>query len=183
MKMKGSALMKVSAVLCVIFGALSLAGTLISIPTDLKLAGYGASSTVIVLTVLFGLLGGAVFLYAGISGIRNCRRPDKVRVMYLVAVWTFLIVLATTLISILYITPSITEATCAMTQDILQAAGLGDTYAGAGSSISVISMIGTVAGVVLRLLFPFLLLAAAFMNREQTDAAEDPKTPEDRQNF
>lgn len=71
MKMKGSALMKVSAVLCVIFGALSLAGTLISIPTDLKLAGYGASSTVIVLTVLFGLLGGAVFLYAGRSGSVN----------------------------------------------------------------------------------------------------------------
>ena len=44
-------------------------------------------------------------------------------------------------------------------------------------------MIGTVAGVVLRLLFPFLLLAAAFMNRDQTDAAEDPKTLEDRRNF
>ena len=99
MKMKGSVLMKVSAVFCLIFGVLSLVSTLFSISTNLKLISYGASSAVIVLAILFGFLEGAVLLFAGIAGIRNSRRPDKVRFMYQAAIWTFVILLATTLLS------------------------------------------------------------------------------------
>ncbi len=177
MKMKGSVLMKVSAVFCLIFGALSLVGTLSSIPTNLKLISYGASSAVIVLAILLGLLEGAVLLFAGIAGIRNSRRPDKVRFMYLAAIWTFLILLATTLISILFINPAVSEATAAMTRDILKSAGLGDTGALAGSAMTAVSVIGTVAGVVIQLLFPLLLLAAALKNKDQIDAMPEGWDP------
>ena len=177
MKMKGSVLMKVSAVFCLIFGALSLVGTLSSIPTNLKLISYGASSAVIVLAILLGLLEGAVLLFAGIAGIRNSRRPDKVRFMYQAAIWTFVILLATTLVSILFITPAVSEATTAMTNDILKSAGLGDTGALAGSTMTAVSVIGTVVGVVIQLLFPLLLLAAALKNKDQIDAMPEGWDP------
>ena len=177
MKMKGSVLMKVSAVFCLIFGALSLVSTLFSISTDLKLIGYGASSAVIGLTILFGLLEGAVLLFAGIAGIRNSRRPDKVRFMYLAAIWTFLILLITTLISILFITPAVSEATAAMTNDILQSAGLSDTGALAGSAMTAVSVIGTVVGVIIQLLFPLLLLAASLKNKEQIESMPEGWDP------
>lgn len=177
MKMKGSVLMKVSAVFCLIFGVLSLVSTLFSISTDLKLISYGASSAVIVLTILFGLLEGAVLLFAGIAGIRNCRRPDKVGFMYLAAIWTFVILLATTLVSILFITPAVSEATSAMTNDILKSAGLSDTGALAGSTMTAISVISTVMGVIIQLLFPLLLLAAALKNKEQIDAMPEGWDP------
>jgi uncharacterized membrane protein len=177
MKMKGSVLMKVSAVFCLIFGALSLVSTLFSISTDLKLISYGASSAVIGLTILFGLLEGAVLLFAGIAGIRNNRRPDKVRFMYLTAIWTFLILLITTLISILFITPAVSEATAAMTNDILQSAGLSDTGALAGSAMTAVSVIGTVVGVIIQLLFPLLLLAASLKNKEQIESMPEGWDP------
>lgn len=177
MKMKGSVLMKVSAVFCLIFGALSLVSTLFSISTDLKLISYGASSAVIGLTILFGLLEGAVLLFAGIAGIRNSRRPDKVRFMYLAAIWTFLILLITTLISILFITPAVSEATAAMTNDILQSAGLSDTGALAGSAMTAVSVIGTVVGVIIQLLFPLLLLAASLKNKEQIESMPEGWDP------
>ena len=177
MKMKGSVLMKVSAVFCLIFGALSLVSTLFSISTNLKLISYGASSAVIVLAILFGFLEGAVLLFAGIAGIRNSRRPDKVRFMYLAAIWTFLILLATTLISILFINPAVSEATAAMARDILKSAGLGDTGALAGSTMTAVSVIGTVVGVVIQLLFPLLLLAAALKNKDQIDAMPEGWDP------
>ena len=177
MKMKGSVLMKVSAVFCLIFGALSLVSTLFSISTDLKLISYGVSSAVIGLTILFGLLEGAVLLFAGIAGIRNSRRPDKVRFMYLAAIWTFLILLITTLISILFITPAVSEATAAMTNDILQSAGLSDTGALAGSAMTAVSVIGTVVGVIIQLLFPLLLLAASLKNKEQIESMPEGWDP------
>ena len=177
MKMKGSVLMKVSAVFCLIFGALSLVSTLFSISTNLKLIGYGASSAVIVLAILFGFLEGAVLLFAGIAGIRNSRRPDKVRFMYQAAIWTFVILLATTLVSILFITPAVSEATTVMTNDILKSAGLGDTGALAGSTMTAVSVIGTVVGVVIQLLFPLLLLAAALKNKDQIDAMPEGWDP------
>lgn len=177
MKMKGSVLMKVSAVFCLIFGALSLVSTLFSISTDLKLISYGASSAVIGLTILFGLLEGAVLLFAGIAGIRNSRRPDKVRFMYLTAIWTFLILLITTLISILFITPAVSEATAAMTNDILQSAGLSDNGALAGSAMTAVSVIGTVVGVIIQLLFPLLLLAASLKNKEQIESMPEGWDP------
>lgn len=177
MKMKGSVLMKVSAVFCLIFGALSLVSTLFSISTNLKLISYGASSAVIVLAILFGFLEGAVLLFAGIAGIRNSRRPDKVRFMYQAAIWTFVILLATTLASILFITPAVSEATTAMTNDILKSAGLGDTGALAGSTMTAVSVIGTVVGVVIQLLFPLLLLAAALKNKDQIDAMPEGWDP------
>ena len=177
MKMKGSVLMKVSAVFCLIFGALSLVSTLFSISTNLKLISYGASSAVIVLAILFGFLEGAVLLFAGIAGIRNSRRPDKVRFMYQAAIWTFVILLATTLVSILFITPAVSEATTVMTNDILKSAGLGDTGALAGSTMTAVSVIGTVVGVVIQLLFPLLLLAAALKNKDQIDAMPEGWDP------
>ena len=177
MKMKGSVLMKVSAVFCLIFGALSLVSTLFSISTDLKLISYGASSAVIGLTILFGLLEGVVLLFAGIAGIRNSRRPDKVRFMYLAAIWTFLILLITTLISILFITPAVSEATAAMTNDILQSAGLSDPGALAGSAMTAVSVIGTVVGVIIQLLFPLLLLAASLKNKEQIESMPEGWDP------
>ena len=177
MKMKGSVLMKVSAVFCLIFGALSLVSTLFSISTNLKLIGYGASSAVIVLAILFGFLEGAVLLFSGIAGIRNSRRPDKVRFMYQAAIWTFVILLATTLVSILFITPAVSKATAAMTRDILKSAGLGDTGALAGSTMTAVSVIGTVVGVVIQLLFPLLLLAAALKNKDQIDAMPEGWDP------
>lgn len=177
MKMKGSVLMKVSAVFCLIFGALSLVSTLFSISTNLKLISYGASSAVIVLAILFGFLEGAVLLFAGIAGIRNSRRPDQVRFMYQAAIWTFVILLATTLVSILFITPAVSEATTVMTNDILKSAGLGDTGALAGSTMTAVSVIGTVVGVVIQLLFPLLLLAAALKNKDQIDAMPEGWDP------
>ena len=177
MKMKGSVLMKVSAVFCLIFGALSLVSTLFSISTNLKLISYGASSAVIVLAILFGFLEGAVLLFSGIAGIRNSRRPDKVRFMYQAAIWTFVILLATTLVSILFITPAVSEATTVMTNDILKSAGLGDTGALAGSTMTAVSVIGTVVGVVIQLLFPLLLLAAALKNKDQIDAMPEGWDP------
>lgn len=167
MKMKQSTLLKVSAVICLIIGLITLISSVVAISVDGALLNYGVSLPTVILSIGVGFAEGAAALSGGIFGIRNSRRPDRVRQMFRAAVILFAVMLIGSLVDIL-LTPMISKATIAMTQDMLQsmAGGSADEVLSA-SGLASTTVVSAVIGAAVRIVFPLLYLIAAYQNRDQ----------------
>ena len=180
MKMKKSVLLKVSAILCLIIGLITLISSVVAISVDATLLNYGVALQVVIVSIGVGFAEGAVALAGGICGVRNSRRPDMVSRVFTVAVILFAVMLIGSLIDIV-LTPSLTKATAAMTQDMLasMAGSSADEYL-TGSGFTSTTVVSAIVGAVIRVLVPLLYLIAAYQNREQVQDHPDGRLQTER---
>jgi len=100
MNAPGRGLLKISGILLIILGSLQLLLGLLSIagifmPGVIEAAAEQAGTTaemVIIGAVVLVILG-AIYLVAGILGVKNCDKPEKVQVCFVVGVIMILIVI------------------------------------------------------------------------------------------
>ena len=76
---KGSTLLKVSGILMIIGGGISLIFAIIAIAGIALLAAAGASSGLLYAAGALALVGAVVELIAGILGVVNCKKPEKAK--------------------------------------------------------------------------------------------------------
>lgn len=76
---KGSTLLKVSGILMIIGGAISLIFAIIAIAGIAILAAAGASSALLYAAGAIALLGSVAELVAGIVGVVNWNKPEKAK--------------------------------------------------------------------------------------------------------
>lgn len=74
---KGSGFLKVTGILMIIGGAISLIMAIIAIVSIAALAAMGASSGILYFAGILVLVSAAIELVAGIMGVKNCKSPEK----------------------------------------------------------------------------------------------------------
>ena len=75
----GKGLLKVTGILFIIFGAVSVVVTLIGVfmGTFFVAAGMSVTGAVVVVGIIIMCLGGLLEFLAGIFGVKNCDKPEK----------------------------------------------------------------------------------------------------------
>ena len=99
MNAPGKGFLKVTGILMVIFGAISIITAIAGIACSAAIMSQGGDATTIggalILGVILACLGGILEFIAGIFGIKNCDKPEKSNVCLVFAI----IILALNLIS------------------------------------------------------------------------------------